>query len=122
MVSGDYGTPPSYRIWAIQLVCWTIIIPLVKIILLVVILLGKGILGNLGHFLLDWLQPYPKIELVVVMILCPCLMNLFQYWIQDTFLKKKKGEKDEEGDLELLNPDPNVAIEDNADSVKDDML
>ena len=94
MVSGDYGSPISYRVWAIQLLTWTMIIPLVKIILLVVILFDKGVLGNLGHILLDWLHPTPKIELVVVMIICPCLMNLFQYWIQDLqpiFLPQKLG-------------------------------
>ena len=41
--------------------------------------------------MLDWLQPNPKAELLIVMIACPCLMNMLQYWIQDTFLKKKSA-------------------------------
>ena len=30
-------------------------------------------------------------ELIVVMIVCPCVMNMVQFWIQDTFLKSDKG-------------------------------
>jgi hypothetical protein len=35
------------------------------------------------------LSEYPKVELVMVMIVTPLVMNSFQYWVQDSFLKKK---------------------------------
>ena len=34
------------------------------------------------------------------MIVCPCGMNLFQYWIQDSFLKNKQEGRDEGEDSE----------------------
>lgn len=34
------------------------------------------------------LRPYPDVELALVMIACPCLMNAIQFWVQDSFLKK----------------------------------
>ena len=37
------------------------------------------------------LTPYPKVELVLVMLVVPALMNAVQFWIIDSFIKKKKA-------------------------------
>ena len=37
------------------------------------------------------LHAHPKMELVTVMIVIPLVMNVFQFWIQDNFLKAKGG-------------------------------
>jgi len=89
--SGDYGNPVNYNVWAKQLGVWLLVIPLVKLLLLSVIVLLLKPLSYFGAFVLGWLQPTPNLELAVVMVVCPCAMNLVQYWIQDTFLKHKGG-------------------------------
>jgi len=43
-----------------------------------------------GHFLLSRLEETPRLELIVVMVFCPLVMNLLQFWVQDTFLKESK--------------------------------
>lgn len=41
-----------------------------------------------GHFLLSSLEETPRLELIVVMVFSPLVMNLLQFWVQDTFLKE----------------------------------
>lgn len=41
----------------------------------------------------------PEVELVLVMIIIPTIMNTIQFWITDTFLKLQQEE--ETGDSEL---------------------
>ena len=36
----------------------------------------------------EGLENYPKVELVLVMFVIPLIMNCFQFWVQDSFLKK----------------------------------
>lgn len=41
-------------------------------------------------FLLGWIQPYQTLELVLVIIIVPVIMNGFAFWFQDNFLKRKE--------------------------------
>ena len=106
--TGFYGDPVDYEVWAKQLSAWLLIIPLVKLVLLLFISVLIVPLGWYGSFALGWLQGTPRVELAVVMVLCPCAMNVGQYWVQDTFLKRRsggggggggKGDEDEGGDF-----------------------
>ncbi|KAG3101876.1 hypothetical protein PI125_g14337 [Phytophthora idaei] len=45
-------------------------------------------LGAFAVLLFKPLDKHPDVELAIVMIACPCLMNALQFWIQDNFLKK----------------------------------
>ncbi len=45
-------------------------------------------LESIGDALLSWI-PDPDVELVVVMIFAPMIMNMIQFWVQDNFLKAK---------------------------------
>merc|ERR1712146_699613 len=87
--SGYYGDTPSkyFQTWLIQLVLWLCIIFMTKIIM-------SGLLYVLWYPLVitgDWLfanfSGHRKAELITVMIVCPCFLNAFQFWIQDSFLK-----------------------------------
>lgn len=48
--------------------------------------------------LLTPITPYPKVELILVMLVIPALLNALQFWIIDSFIKKKKTK---EGELSL---------------------
>ena len=42
---------------------------------------------DLGIYALSFFKGHKKLELVFVMMIVPFLLNSFQYWIQDNFLK-----------------------------------
>jgi len=63
----------------------------VKSVVVVLIIVLNEPLGLFGVAVLGWLEGDPNEELLVVMIACPCFMNLLQYWVQDSFLKKQEG-------------------------------
>ncbi|KDO34934.1 hypothetical protein SPRG_00996 [Saprolegnia parasitica CBS 223.65] len=86
--SGDYGNPPSYRIWGIQLAAWLSIIVFSKGIVTSVLIASAGPLGAIGNALFSPLAMHPMSELIVVMIICPSFLNVMQFWIQDSFLKR----------------------------------
>ncbi|OQS07411.1 hypothetical protein THRCLA_00571 [Thraustotheca clavata] len=86
--SGDYGNPPSYRIWGIQLLGWLGIIVFSKGIVTSVLIATAGPLGAIGNELFLPLINHPMSELLIVMIVCPSFLNVMQFWIQDSFLKR----------------------------------
>ena len=48
-----------------------------------------GFLADVGSFIFSPLRLHPNTELVVVMIVCPCFLNIVQYWLVDNFLSEK---------------------------------
>lgn len=87
--SGDYGQQRSYKIWIVQLLAWMVIVLISKSILAAVMYGMDRQLSDIGYTLSHPFYGHPKVELVTVMVACPCLMNFLQFWIQDTFLKKR---------------------------------
>jgi len=65
------------------------------VIMLIKVTLGSALylfnrpLGKLGVLLVAPVSGYPELELLIVMVLCPCLMNIVQFWVFDSVLKKK---------------------------------
>ncbi|CEG40374.1 Protein of unknown function DUF3661, vaculolar transmembrane [Plasmopara halstedii] len=98
---GYYGSPPSWRIWWIQLLQWCFILTIMKVIVGLVLFIFSTPLGWMGYLLFYPVHHHPKIELLIVMIGCPLFMNMVQFWIQDSFLKNDKIQCDEE--IPLLN-------------------
>lgn len=93
---GDYGKKlgsMQFIIWLTQLSSWVLVILLTKAILSLGIFILLIPLGKIAEWLFHPLDNYPKTELVIVMVMGPCLMNAGQFWIQDSFLKKKIKEK-----------------------------
>lgn len=76
------------RNWLAQLVSWIVIIFSTKLVIAVFIVALEKPLGEVAMWVFAPLRPYPRVELALVMIACPCLMNALQFWIQDSFLKK----------------------------------
>ena len=48
--------------------------------------MARDPLGNFGQWLFYPLQGFPTLELVIVMILAPGLMNAWMFWVTDTFI------------------------------------
>ncbi|CAI5714098.1 unnamed protein product [Hyaloperonospora brassicae] len=99
---GYYGDPPSWKVWWIQLLQWCTILTIMKFFVGGVIYAFSTPLGWMGSLLFYPVHKHPKIELLIVMIGCPLVMNMVQFWIQDSFLMNHDQPNREE--LPLLQP------------------
>ncbi|KAJ0398005.1 hypothetical protein ATCC90586_004697 [Pythium insidiosum] len=86
---GRYGDPPSLRTWTIQLLSWMGVLVVMKLLVGITIYVFRTPLGFIGSLLFFPVRNHPKIELLIVMIGCPLVMNMVQFWIQDSFLKDR---------------------------------
>jgi Tfp pilus assembly protein PilO len=50
--------------------------------------------------ILGWIEDYPILELLVVMVIVPVIMNGLAYWVQDNFLMKRDKEAEEKNLIE----------------------
>ena len=92
--TGFYGDPLSFAAWGKQLAAWLAIVLLVKVVLGSAEYLLRSPLAALGDAIFSPVSSSPNTELLIVMVLCPGLMNLVQYWVQDNFLKSAEREAD----------------------------
>jgi len=93
---GEYGNDllnPSLFIWFYQLIVWLIIIIISKLFILIFFFQTSNELDYILGYLFEPIQRYPNIELILVMIVIPFILNVIQFWIQDNFLKGKKNLK-----------------------------
>lgn len=90
--TGLYYSPQHtiQEVFIKQLLLWIFIIFVTKLILFTTIILPcKNQLYNLGNAILAPVSNNSNLELFVIMILFPLIMNIIQYWIQDNILKGK---------------------------------
>ncbi|KAF1794026.1 Store-operated calcium entry regulator STIMATE [Phytophthora cactorum] len=86
--SGEYGNPPSYGCGRCN---WRVAgdHPLLQGHRGVPSLIAAATpLGLFGELLFHSLRGYPFAELLLVMIVCPSFLNVVQFWIQTSFLKR----------------------------------
>jgi len=87
--TGDYGDPPSYKTWIYQILAWEFVVLLMKTSLGMVLYALRKPLSLFGLALAKPIAGSPDLELLIVMVLCPCIMNMIQFWIFDSLLKMK---------------------------------
>lgn len=87
--TGNYGTPVNLNIWKKQLGVWLLIILIMKVIITGIVWLFFPLIRDAGTFLFQRLEDHRHFELVLVMIIGPGLMNLAQFWVQDSFMKDR---------------------------------
>lgn len=68
---------------------WNVIVVISKTLLFYTELLLSEPIIDIAVFLIGWIQPYQTLELILVIIVVPVIMNGLAFWIQDNFLKKK---------------------------------
>ena len=68
----------SYYIWAVQAFTWLLICFFMKVVIYYILITWTEKLENFGKFLLENIAVYPKLELFVVMIVVPFIMNCIQ--------------------------------------------
>jgi len=90
---GEYGAPPSWRIFARQLSDWLAICLAEKVLLAgFTVWLGTTLAG-VAKVSLGWLDAYPRLKLFVVMVLTPLVLNIFALWTADNFLQADAKEE-----------------------------
>lgn len=87
---GEYGDPPSMKIYALQLSIWLLFVVLGKCIILFILIQVINPLDKAISVLFSVFQNHPEAELVMVMIVIPTILNSIQFWVTDTFLKKQE--------------------------------
>jgi hypothetical protein len=89
--SGNYYDSESLEIdlgaWAMQVTVWGVIVSVSKWLVVGLMTYNTKLLSALGHAALHSLLGHPHLELVVVMVLVPTVLNCMQFWVQDNFLK-----------------------------------
>lgn len=78
----------DYSIWLSQMGIWCLITAISKFVNYIILNEFDKFFRDFGNYVLDRLQPYPKLELVFVMIIVPLLTSCMQYWVTDNFLKE----------------------------------
>lgn len=84
---GEYGDPPDIRIFARQLLDWEGLVIVQKITLTTMVVHLRSELASIAYVFLGWLDDYPHVKLVVVMVVAPLLLNVFAFWTADNFLQ-----------------------------------
>jgi len=97
---GDYGNPPQLCIWFPQLIVWMTIVTVAKICTLLIVYQFILPLDAILTFLFKIFVGQPELELIVVMIIIPTMLNTVQFWITDTFLMKRSKEEEEESHVD----------------------
>ena len=88
--SGFYGDPPSFNWYFQQLCMYMLMLTLVKTIISAFFLAFHVELSKAAAWLFKPLADRPDVELLVVMVLCPWILNTVQFWILDTILMRRK--------------------------------
>ncbi|KAJ2355423.1 hypothetical protein GGF43_002692 [Coemansia sp. RSA 2618] len=88
--SGHYGEPPSWRLWVRQasVFCASMLCMKFTVVILVA---GLPFLVAIGDAILKPVQMTgsARFEIVFVMAVWPLLLNIFESWVIDQFIKKK---------------------------------
>ncbi|KAG8463213.1 hypothetical protein KFE25_011210 [Diacronema lutheri] len=85
-VSGEYGEPPRVKLWLKQLVAYQALLLMMKVCLALLVLPLHDVLRTAGRALLAPLEPFPRIQLLLVMVVVPLVLTVFSFWIQDNVL------------------------------------
>jgi len=98
-LSGEYGEPPDVRIFGRQFLDWQGLVILQKAFFAVMVVKYTEQVAAVAAFLLGWLDSFPRVKLVVVMVVTPLTMNVFALWMADSFLQADPRNTDiEEGE------------------------
>ncbi len=111
LTSGEYGNPFEWSRWLAQLSAWLMVTLIAKALLVFAVVLPfKDPLYRLVDVIFRPLNKYPQLELVLIMVVIPLVLNALTFWIQDHFLMKP------------LEDSTGVWAKDNFDDVDEDIL
>ncbi|PHH84539.1 hypothetical protein CDD83_1787 [Cordyceps sp. RAO-2017] len=89
--SGHYGNPPNAWWWLKQSIIYFGGLFGMKLCVLIIFLLMPWI-SKVGDWALGWTEGNERLQIAFVMMIFPLVMNGLQYYIIDSFIKKKETE------------------------------
>lgn len=87
--SGNYDSPPRAWWWVKQSLIYFIGLMGMKICVLIIFLVLPWI-SRVGDWALGWTEGDTVLQVLFVMLIFPLIMNATQYYIIDTFIKKRE--------------------------------
>jgi len=87
LYSGEYGNPPSWKPWLAQILLLGVIVAVEKVLTAVFII--EPLYDSLDAFAAWAERPLidePNLELLIVMVFGPMLLNAFFFWIADNLV------------------------------------
>ena len=89
--SGEYGNPPSWQPWLAQLLVWGFLASGEKVVTAVLVIVPlHPLLDSVAVLIERPFLPYPKLELVLVMVIAPILLNSLFFYIIDNIIMRKR--------------------------------
>ncbi|XP_064864293.1 store-operated calcium entry regulator STIMATE-like isoform X2 [Oncorhynchus nerka] len=92
---GEYGDPPQAAAWLGQCGVYLLIMVLEKSLVSLVLLIPGW--TNLQSVLLDYI-PNPQVDLVLVMLIVPVIVNSIMFWVVDSLMMRKYKSLDDSCD------------------------
>lgn len=108
--SGNYGSPPNAWWWLKQSVIYFGGLFGMKLCVLIIFIVMPWI-SKVGDWALGWTEGNERMQIAFVMMIFPLIMNGLQYYIIDSFIKKRETEHER-----LPSEDPDEA-DDSGDDV-----
>ncbi|CAH2275544.1 store-operated calcium entry regulator STIMATE-like [Pelobates cultripes] len=86
LVFGEYGDPPRASAWLGQCGLYLVIMVIEKTVISLVLLVPGW--TKLQEIILNYI-PNPQLELVLVMLVVPFIVNAIMFWVVDSLIMKK---------------------------------
>ena len=103
--SGSYGNPPAWCSWFYQVSLWLCICLFTKAVILLMLWLFHMELEFLASLMLSPVTGFPELELLLVVIIIPVILNITMFWITDSFIKRSDKPREGDPDYELWEND-----------------
>ena len=88
--SGEYGNPPSWKPWLAQLLLWGFMASAEKVLAAAVVIFPlHGALDVVALWIEAPVRPYPHVELLLVMVAAPVVLNVFFFWVIDNIIMRR---------------------------------
>ncbi|XP_034984503.2 store-operated calcium entry regulator STIMATE-like [Zootoca vivipara] len=91
LVFGEYGDPPQAVAWIGQCILYLLIMVFEKTTVGLVLLIPGW--TKLQEILLNYI-PDPQMELLLVMLVVPFIVNAVMFWVVDSLIMKKRKQKE----------------------------
>lgn len=90
MNNGNYYVDSKFSLseYLYQICLWILIVVTTKLISVGLTLLLAHFLQEIGIYLLSPFKGSPKLKLLFVMVISPCILNSIQFWFTDSILQK----------------------------------
>ena len=88
--SGEYGNPPNWKPWLAQLLLWGFMASAEKVLTAAVVIFPlHGALDVVAVWIEAPVRPYPHVELLLVMVCAPVVLNVFFFWVIDNIIMRR---------------------------------